>query len=89
MDQLERLGLVRKANGNFKIKTTRVFRYYYQNLSMIPDVKSYTVFDFIRKKRIGTLDQEFVAKRCKSGTNIILHGNTWKVITTDEGNFSG
>jgi ATP-dependent Lhr-like helicase len=64
------------------------FRYYYQNLSMIPDMKRYLVFDFFRKRRIGTLDQDFVARKCKSGTELIMHGETWKVIAVNEDQLS-
>jgi len=64
------------------------FRYYYQNLSMIPDMKKYLVFDFFRKRRIGTLDQDFVARKCKSGTELIMHGQTWKVIAVNEDQLS-
>jgi ATP-dependent Lhr-like helicase len=64
------------------------FRYYYQNLSMIPDMKRYLVFDFFRKRKIGTLDQDFVARKCKSGTELIMHGQTWKVIAVNEDQLS-
>jgi len=64
------------------------FRYYYQNLSMIPDMKRYMVFDFFRKRKIGTLDQDFVARKCKSGTEFIMHGQTWRIIAVDENQLS-
>src|SRR5438128_978275 len=48
------------------------------------DVLKYTVFDFFRKRRIGSLDQDFVARRCASGTEFILHGQTWRVLSVDE-----
>src|SRR2546428_8353164 len=41
--------------------------------------KRYTVFDFFRKRRIGSLDQDFVARRCAPGAEFILRGQTWKV----------
>jgi ATP-dependent Lhr-like helicase len=46
------------------------------------------VFDFFRKRRIGTLDQDFVARKCKSGTELIMHGQTWKVIAVNEDRLS-
>jgi ATP-dependent Lhr-like helicase len=42
------------------------------------------VFDFFRKKRIGTLDQGFVVRKCKAGTVFIIHGQTWKIISINE-----
>ncbi|MHA2408287.1 MAG: DEAD/DEAH box helicase, partial [Candidatus Ranarchaeia archaeon] len=61
-----------------------IFRYYYQNLSTIPDVKHYSVFDFLRRRRIGTLDQEFIAKNGESGQEFIMRGQTWKLINVDD-----
>lgn len=84
VEQLKELGLVRVKGGLIKPSFARAFRYYYENLSVIPDVKRYTVFDFARKRRIGTLDQEFVAKRCSPGVEFIMHGHTWKVVKIDE-----
>ena len=69
-------------------RSPNTFRYYFQNLSMIPDMKRYNVFDFFRKRRIGTLDQDFVARKCKSGTELIMHGETWKVIAVNEDRLS-
>jgi ATP-dependent Lhr-like helicase len=51
---------------------------------VIPDVKKYVVFDFTLKRRLGTLDQEFVARRCRTGTEFIMHGSTWRVISVDD-----
>ncbi|HXY82785.1 MAG TPA: hypothetical protein VEH56_03625, partial [Candidatus Saccharimonadales bacterium] len=37
-----------------------------------------------RKRRIGTLDQGFVSRKCKGGTIFIIHGQTWKIINVNE-----
>ncbi len=71
-----------------RVRFPNTFRYYYQNLSMIPDMKRYLVFDFFRKRKIGTLDQDFVARKCKSGTELIMHGQTWRVIAVNEDQLS-
>ena len=84
LKQIERLDLIRIIDGILQVKTLRVYRYYFENLSVIPDVKHFTVFDFFSKRKIGTLDQEFVVKRCSSGIDFIMHGHTWKVISKDE-----
>lgn len=86
--QLENLRLLRLREDSIQPRYPKAFRYYYSNLSVIPDVKKYTVFDFIRKRRIGVLDQEFVAKRCSSGTEFIMHGQTWRVISVNETDLS-
>lgn len=86
--QLENLRLIRLREDSIQLRYPKAFRYYYENLSVIPDVKKYTVFDFIRKRRVGVLDQEFVARRCSSGTEFIMHGQTWRVISVDEAKLS-
>ena len=82
--QLQQQKIIRLKDESLSGKYLNTHRYYYENLSVIPDVKKYTVFDFSLKRRIGTLDQEFVVKRCKSGTEFIMHGNTWRVISVDD-----
>ena len=81
---LDSLGIIRLVEGTISPRFPRTFRYYYENLSVIPDVKRFAVFDFFRKRRIGTLDQGFVARKCKSGTVFIIHGQTWKIINVNE-----
>src|SRR5881296_3932236 len=82
--QLDELRLLRKFDQFLTARNPKAIQYYFTNLSVIPDVQKYTVFDFFRKRRIGSLDQDFVARRCASGTEFILHGQTWKVISIDE-----
>src|SRR6059036_318597 len=82
--QLDDLRLLRKFDQFLTARNPKAIQYYFTNLSVIPDVQKYTVFDFFRKRRIGSLDQDFVARRCASGTEFILHGQTWKVLSVDE-----
>lgn len=81
---LDSIGTIRLIDDVISARFPRTFRYYYENLSVIPDVKRYDVFDFFRKRRIGTLDQDFVARKCKGGTVFIIHGQTWKIINVNE-----
>ena len=81
---LDELRMLRKFDQFITARNPKAIQYYFTNLSVIPDVQKYTVFDFFRKRRIGTLDQDFVARRCASGTEFILHGQTWKVLSVDE-----
>ena len=87
LHQLEDLRFLRRFAGQVSPRNPGAIQYYFRNLSVIPDVRRYTVFDFFRKRRIGSLDQDFVARRCASGTEFILHGQTWKVISIDEEKF--
>src|SRR5256884_1487176 len=76
--QLDELRLLRKFGDSYSPRNPKALQYYFENLSVIPDVQKYTVFDFFRKRRIGTLDQDFVARRCTAGVEFILHGQTWR-----------
>ena len=81
---LNSIGIIRLADDVVSARFPRTFHYYYENLSVIPDVKRFDIFDFFRKRRIGTLDQDFVSRKCKSGTVFIIHGQTWKIINVNE-----
>ncbi len=84
VQQLVNERIIRVRDGRLGPIFPKAFLYYYENLSVIPNVKKYTVIDFVRKRKIGTLDQEFVARRCKSGTEFVMHGQTWKIIVVNE-----
>jgi ATP-dependent Lhr-like helicase len=81
---LNSIGIIRLVEDVVSARFPRTFRYYYENLSVIPDVKRFDIFDFFRKRRIGTLDQDFVSRKCKAGTIFIIHGQTWKIINVNE-----
>lgn len=84
VQQLRDEKIIRVEEEMLRPRFPRAFSYYFENLSTIPDVKQFTVFDFLGRRRIGVLDQEFVAKRCRSGVEFIMHGHTWKVIAINE-----
>lgn len=57
--------------------------YYYSNLSMIPDVKQYSVIDITANRAISKLDEEFVVNN-EEGTVFIAKGQAWKIISIEE-----
>lgn len=58
--------------------------YFIDNISMIPDEKSYTVVDITTRKKIGVLDESFVVNNSYEGASFILQGRPWRVVKTDE-----
>src|SRR5919199_865897 len=48
-----------QEDGTYQ-RRIKAYKYYYENLSMIPHVLQFEVIDFISKRKIGTLDQQFV-----------------------------
>ncbi|WP_444823191.1 hypothetical protein [Vulcanisaeta sp. JCM 14467] len=57
-------------------------KYYFENISMIPDQKHYKARDMVTNKTIGELDEEFV-ETTEPGTQIILAGRPWRMISID------
>jgi ATP-dependent Lhr-like helicase len=63
----------------------KAYKYYFENLSMIPHVLKFEVVDAISKRRIGTLDQQFVGDYGERGNVFVLKGSQWRVLAVDEG----
>ena len=71
-------------NGEKMWRGSRVFEYYYQNISTIPDSLQFTVKDITKKKIIGKLDQLFVGEYGEPGKPFVLKGNSWRIISIDD-----
>ncbi len=65
-------------------KKRNSFRYYYENLSTIPDILKFKVFDSVGKKIIGSLDQKFVGDHGDQGNVFVLRGMQWRILNIDE-----
>ena len=62
----------------------RAFRYYFENLSTIPDILKFKVLDVIGKRIIGSLDQRFVGDYGDAGNVFVLRGTQWRILNVDE-----
>src|SRR3989441_89068 len=58
--------------------------YFFENISMIPDVKTYRVVDMSSRRAIGTLDEWFVAENAKLGESFIMRGTAWRFVDFKE-----
>jgi ATP-dependent Lhr-like helicase len=67
------------------LRKIKAYKYYFENLSMIPHVLKFEVVDTISKRRIGTLDQQFVGDYGEKGNVFVLKGSQWRVLSVDEG----
>jgi len=75
------LRLVFSDNG---IKRRRkAFEYYFENLSVIPNQKSYKVLDTTSNSFVGTLDEEFIASHGDVGSSFIVKGRPWKILSIE------
>jgi len=72
-----------KEKMTFK-KTAKCYRYYFENLSTIPDILKFKVIDTVSKKIIGSLDQRFVGDFGDPGNIFVLRGSQWRIINVDE-----
>ncbi len=62
----------------------KAYKYYFENLSMIPHVLKFEVIDSLGKRRIGTLDQQFVGDYGERDNVFVLKGSQWRVLAVDE-----
>ena len=69
-------------------KKAKAYRYYFENLSTIPNILKFKVFDTVGKKVIGTLDQRFVGDFGDSGNVFVLRGLQWRILNVDEKSFT-
>jgi ATP-dependent Lhr-like helicase len=65
-------------------KKGRSFRYHFENLSTIPDILKFKVFDTASKKIIGSLDQRFVGDNGEQGSVFVLRGMQWRILNVDD-----
>lgn len=85
IDFLESLNQLRfEREGKVLRKTRETRRYYYENLSMIPDERRYPIINVISDRKIGTLGDEFMALRARVGLNFICRGKVWRIIQIEE-----
>ena len=68
-------GWIRKS-----IYRDRIYKYYFDNLSMIPETKQYIVVNDVDNSIVGVLDEDFISIYGEPGTKIIMGGRVWKII---------
>jgi len=75
-----------RSDNNILIKPRRrIYRHYYENISMIPDEKKFYVVDFVSRNNIGTLDESFVASFLREGSTFIMKGELWRIVSLKDG----
>ncbi|RLG57169.1 MAG: helicase [Candidatus Hydrothermarchaeota archaeon] len=65
-------------------KTKNSRKYYYENLSTIPDERKYFVKNIVTQENIGSLDEAFVANYVEEGVTIIFKGSPWRILSISE-----
>jgi ATP-dependent Lhr-like helicase len=72
-----------RENGKFGPRRSSR-RYFQDNISMIPDEKSFAVVDIAGRTFIGTLDEAFVANYAEPAAKFIVKGVPWLIVDLDE-----
>ena len=75
---MERIGLLRGLSPR-----RGAYKYYFSNVSPIPDEASYEAVDTSAGRRVGELDEEFVYT-VEPGQKIVLSGRVWRISAIDQ-----
>jgi ATP-dependent Lhr-like helicase len=68
----------------FLVKRTNSRQYFLDNISMIPDEKTFPVIDISTRRSIGTLDERFVLSAGFEGEKFILRGRPWMIVKRED-----
>ena len=83
LDQLKSIKMIFEDEDGFK-RSKKGMNYFYNNISMIPDERSYFIRDIATRAIIGTLDESFVATFEDDFNTFIAKGRTWRVVEQRE-----
>lgn len=83
IEQLKSIHMLMEYDGVIK-RSHKGMQYFYDNISMIPDEKTYLVRDIGTRAVIGTLDESFVATLEGEYAMFIAKGRTWRVVEQRE-----
>ena len=70
-----------KSEFSRRIKS---YKYYFDNVSTIPQILKFDVIDILRKRKVGSLDQQFVGEYGDRGNIFVLKGYQWRIINVDD-----
>jgi ATP-dependent Lhr-like helicase len=82
---LEKLRFIWFDDGGVRMRKA-AWEYYFSNLSTIPSIKNYQIFDIVSNKPVGTLDAEFISLNGSPGTSFIVKGQCWRILEVREQN---
>lgn len=83
LEQLVEIGLLFDNQDSFR-RTGRGMRYFYDNLSMIPDERTFLIREIGSRRIVGSLDESFVVSFAEPYASFITHGRTWRIVEVRE-----
>lgn len=85
LEQLKSIKMIFEDEGEGFRRSKKGMMYFYSNISMIPDEKTYMVRNISTRGIIGTLDESFVATFADEPDSMfIAKGRTWRVVEMRE-----
>jgi len=83
LEQLKSIKLIFEDESGFR-RSKKGMQYFYDNISMIPDERTYLIRNISTRGIIGTLDESFVASFAEEYALFIAKGRTWRIIEMRE-----
>jgi ATP-dependent Lhr-like helicase len=83
LDQLLSIKMLFEDEEGFR-RTRKGMKYFYDNISMIPDERSFLIRDISNRAIVGTLDESFVASFAEPFATFIAKGRNWRIIEIRE-----
>lgn len=83
LEQLGSIGLLFIGDTEYR-RSSRGMRYFYDNLSMIPDERTFRIRELSSRKIVGQLDESFVASFAEPYATFITRGRSWRIIEIKE-----
>ncbi|EQD42743.1 DEAD/DEAH box helicase domain-containing protein, partial [mine drainage metagenome] len=80
----ESIGIINVRDGKISIGR-RSRKYFYENISVIPEVSRFPVKNAVTNRIISYLDEKFVYSNIDEGSYFISKGMPWRVVSIDEG----
>jgi len=72
------------VDGSRMRKNARTMKYFYDNISMIPDERTFKIREISTRSIIGTLDESFVVASAEPYSTFVTRGRTWQVVEVKE-----
>lgn len=83
LDQLLSIRILFEDAEGFR-RTRKGMKYFYDNISMIPDERTFLIRDISNRAIVGTLDESFVASFAEPFATFIAKGRNWRIIEIRE-----
>ena len=83
LEQLKSIKMIFEDESGFR-RSKKGMQYFYDNISMIPDERTYLIRDISTRGIIGTLDESFVASFAEPYAMFIAKGRTWRIVEMRE-----